>query len=31
MNEKILKTHLERRATVYLRQSTMKQVYEHHE
>jgi DNA invertase Pin-like site-specific DNA recombinase len=31
MSEKILKTHLERRAIVYLRQSTMKQVYEHHE
>lgn len=31
MNEKIQRTHLERRATVYLRQSTMKQVYEHRE
>lgn len=31
MSDKILKSHLERRAAVYLRQSTMKQVYEHHE
>lgn len=31
MNEKILPTHLERRATVYLRQSTLKQVHEHRE
>lgn len=31
MNTKILSTHLERRAMVYLRQSTMKQVYEHRE
>ena len=31
MNEKILRTHLERRAVVYLRQSTMKQVHEHRE
>lgn len=31
MNDKIKRTHLERRATVYLRQSTMKQVYEHRE
>lgn len=31
MNAKIQRTHLERRATVYLRQSTMKQVYEHRE
>jgi DNA invertase Pin-like site-specific DNA recombinase len=31
VNDKILKTHLGRRATVYLRQSTMKQVLEHRE
>lgn len=31
MNAKILSTHLEHRATVYLRQSTMRQVYEHRE
>lgn len=31
MNNKITTGHRERRATVYLRQSTMKQVYEHHE
>ncbi len=31
MNEKIRATHLERRAIVYLRQSTLKQVHEHHE
>lgn len=31
MSEKITRTHLERRATVYLRQSTMKQVHEHRE
>jgi DNA invertase Pin-like site-specific DNA recombinase len=31
MNDKISRTHLERRATVCLRQSTMKQVHEHHE
>lgn len=31
MNAKIQRTHLERRAMVYLRQSTMKQVYEHRE
>lgn len=31
MSEKILPTHLERRATVYLRQSTLKQVHEHRE
>lgn len=31
MNDKIQATHLERRAVVYLRQSTLKQVHEHHE
>lgn len=31
MNEKIRATHVERRAIVYLRQSTLKQVHEHHE
>jgi DNA invertase Pin-like site-specific DNA recombinase len=31
MNEKILSTHLGRRAAVYLRQSTIKQVHEHGE
>jgi DNA invertase Pin-like site-specific DNA recombinase len=31
MNEKILPSHLERRAAVYLRQSTLKQVHEHRE
>ena len=31
MNEKIQGSHLNRRATVYLRQSTLKQVYEHGE
>lgn len=31
MNDKIMKAHLERRATVYLRQSTMRQVHEHRE
>ena len=31
MSEKTLATHLERRASVYLRQSTLKQVYEHRE
>jgi DNA invertase Pin-like site-specific DNA recombinase len=31
MNNKILATHLERRAAVYLRQSTLKQVYENRE
>jgi len=31
MSGKILPTHLERRATVYLRQSTLKQVHEHRE
>lgn len=31
MNEKITSSHLERGATVYLRQSTMKQVCEHRE
>jgi DNA invertase Pin-like site-specific DNA recombinase len=31
MNNKILTTHLERRAAVYLRQSTLKQVHEHRE
>jgi DNA invertase Pin-like site-specific DNA recombinase len=31
MNEKIRSTHLERRAAVYLRQSTLKQVHEHRE
>ncbi len=31
MNEKILATHLERRAAVYLRQSTLKQVHENRE
>jgi DNA invertase Pin-like site-specific DNA recombinase len=31
MNDKILSTHLERCATVYLRQSTLKQVHEHRE
>jgi DNA invertase Pin-like site-specific DNA recombinase len=31
MNDKIMTTHLQRRATVYLRQSTMKQVHEHRE
>jgi DNA invertase Pin-like site-specific DNA recombinase len=31
MTDKISRSHLERRATVYLRQSTMKQVYEHRE
>lgn len=31
MTEKISKTHLQRRATVYLRQSTMRQVHEHRE
>ena len=31
MNDKIQSIHLERRATVYLRQSTLKQVYEHRE
>ena len=31
MDEKIKSTHLTRRATVYLRQSTMKQVLEHRE
>ena len=31
MNEKIRPTHLDRRATVYLRQSTLKQVHEHRE
>jgi DNA invertase Pin-like site-specific DNA recombinase len=31
MNNKILATHLERRAAVYLRQSTLKQVHEHRE
>jgi DNA invertase Pin-like site-specific DNA recombinase len=31
MSEKILAAHLERRATVYLRQSTLKQVHEHRE
>ena len=31
MNDKIQLVHLERRASVYLRQSTLKQVYEHRE
>jgi DNA invertase Pin-like site-specific DNA recombinase len=31
MNEKIRPSHLERRAAVYLRQSTLKQVHEHRE
>lgn len=31
MTDKIQATHLERRATVYLRQSTLKQVHEHRE
>lgn len=31
MSDKIQPTHLERRATVYLRQSTIRQVHEHHE
>ena len=31
MNDKIQRSHLERRAVVYLRQSTMKQVHEHRE
>jgi DNA invertase Pin-like site-specific DNA recombinase len=31
MNEKILATHLERRAAIYLRQSTLKQVHENRE
>jgi DNA invertase Pin-like site-specific DNA recombinase len=31
MNEKIRSSHLERRAAVYLRQSTLKQVHEHRE
>ena len=31
MNDKISRSHLERCATVYLRQSTLKQVHEHHE
>jgi DNA invertase Pin-like site-specific DNA recombinase len=31
MNDKIQRTHLERRAVVYLRQSTLKQVHEHRE
>lgn len=31
MNDKIQATHLERRAVVYLRQSTLKQVHEHRE
>lgn len=31
MNEKVQATHLERRATIYLRQSTLRQVHEHHE
>ncbi|MFQ5974000.1 MAG: recombinase family protein [Alphaproteobacteria bacterium] len=31
MNDKIVPTHLERRAVVYLRQSTLKQVHEHRE
>lgn len=31
MSEKILPTHLERQAAVYLRQSTLKQVHEHRE
>lgn len=31
MNDKIQRTHLERRAIVYLRQSTLKQLYEHRE
>jgi hypothetical protein len=31
MSEKILSTHLERQAAVYLRQSTLKQVHEHRE
>lgn len=31
MSDKIQRTHLERRAVVYLRQSTMKQVHEHRE
>jgi DNA invertase Pin-like site-specific DNA recombinase len=31
MNDKIQATHLERRAIVYLRQSTLKQVHEHRE
>ena len=31
MNDKIQQIHLEREAAVYLRQSTLKQVYEHRE
>lgn len=31
MNDKILPTHLDRPAAVYLRQSTLKQVHEHRE
>lgn len=31
MNDKIQRTHLERRAVVYLRQSTLRQVHEHRE
>ena len=31
MNDKVRATHLERRAVVYLRQSTLKQVHEHRE
>jgi DNA invertase Pin-like site-specific DNA recombinase len=31
MNDKILPTHLDRQAAVYLRQSTLKQVHEHRE
>jgi DNA invertase Pin-like site-specific DNA recombinase len=31
MNGKIQRAHIERQAVVYLRQSTLKQVYEHRE
>jgi len=31
MNDKVRATHLERRAVVYLRQSTLRQVHEHRE